>query len=987
MICYKAKYFKYKAKYLELKQKGGNKRKYILPINFDDCIMQNYEEINPDKYDIYLGNKSDIKKNEFLSEKVDNNIFNKFKKDFKIYNCSGKKTKKKTKIITKNTDEDGDENEGNINNENNSEKYDDNNENIMMDNNDDNNNGNVGNVDVVGNVGNLDIVGNVGETKIIIINTDPNIMMDNNDDNNNGNVGNVDVVGNVGETKIIIKNTDPNIKRFEDYINSIDSISGINLFGIIKINGSIIVFLGDNHAVDNSYSHSLNDYYTKLCAAFPDKNILATLDISNLKKKPKHNPPDIFITDLIKYIYSEELSANFYLQIYKDNLSTIGHGKDQTPMRNELLNILRFNKLCKDNLDYKNKFVCNKDKYLYNYTDFRFYYNINTFLKVIQLHILDNKNDYSYIYYKNYFENTLKLGAENFVKFLNKFKNIEFYKIHCFYLFCFGIHPVYITNTNPTNIFTDLKTKYTTYYNSKNDLDINYFFNRYIYDDLNIINVKFTLNKIMFEIPKYSETQRQNWKAKTIIKYDKKNITTTRHAKQLIKVEEKQHVNLQNYLYEYIDTVENFTNPNEIDSIKMLFIDFYSLCRSLYYLGFNNKKIKNSIKYKNSINIVYGREATDCPPFTKALNGICDGSTRGHNSSLIYYFRKYYFKKEDTTKNILTNSNKDYLKKYFIRRPEIMDCVYIRNYFIIIGADTNDFNNDTIITDNIGLNILNPNYVTAINSRKTNVYKIDKIFYSKNIIDISIKNILSKFKLITIPNTIENLIDKNGSDHLPLIVSYRYKDVKFDFVTFNILSLIFMREENKFNIFKNNTQGAKKKNNFKNDYIERIKNKNERTFEKINEFINNHYDSISLQELDIFSKEYINNQSLENYTLYDYLPKKNDGWESHVNYGYDNDNFKKFYPGVGILLNTKKYDLIDRYHIEIQKNTQIIKSVYLILIKAQHKINKDFYILGSIHFCFSIDPLCSIDIQTNLKRYIELIKTDPNNSDLTQFKV
>tara|TARA_B110000208_G_scaffold160807_1_gene196148 strand:- start:117 stop:1841 length:1725 start_codon:yes stop_codon:yes gene_type:complete len=573
MICYKTKYFKYKEKYLNLKQKGGNKQKIILPIKFDECIVQNYEEINPDEYNIYLGNKSDIKNKIFLSEEIDNKKFNKIKKEIEIYNCSSKK-----------------------------------------------------------------------------------------------------------ESKIIIKNTDINIKSFEDYINSLDSISGINLFGIIKINGSIIVFLGDNHAVHDSYSHSEDGNYTKLCKAFPNKKKLPTLGAWDLIKKPKHNPPDIFITDLFNYIYSQKLSANFYLEMPKNTLSDAfaSSGIYETPLQYELSLIKSFIKLCKDNLNYDKEFVCDK-KYLYNYTDFRWDYNVGSFLKVVQFYIQEEYGDTLYNYYKGYFVNILGLGYGNFVKFLDKFKNIDFYKIHCFYIFCFGINPDYITNTNPTNIFTYLKTKYTIYYNSKDDLDINEFFNTYIYDDLNITNENFTLNKIIFEIPKYSETQGQKWKAKTKIKYDKKNITTTRHAKQLIKVEEKQHVNLQNYLYDYIYYSVDFTQTDDFDNIEMIFIDFYSLCRLLYYLGFNNNKIENNIKYKNSINIIYGGEATDCSLLDIATYGICDGYTRGHNSSLIYYFRKYYFKELDKTKNILSNSNEDYLRKYFIPMPDIMDCVYLNN--------------------------------------------------------------------------------------------------------------------------------------------------------------------------------------------------------------------------------------------------------------------------------------------------------------------
>tara|TARA_B110000208_G_scaffold190848_1_gene255870 strand:+ start:1129 stop:4509 length:3381 start_codon:yes stop_codon:yes gene_type:complete len=788
--------------------------------------------------------------------------------------------------------------------------------------------------------------------------------------------------------EIKIKNKNESLDDFEKYLNSIDSISGINLFGISKINNSIIIFLGDNHAVGTGYKHSESGNYIKLCDKFPNKPISRPLNEIQLKQEPINAPPNVFITDLFNYIYKNNLSTNFNLETYKNNKYDEGINRYQTPMRNELLNVFNFNKLCEDHDNYKDTSLCNKDNYLYNYTDFRWYYNVNSFLKVIKLHIQYKIQDPSYIYYKHYFTIDLGLSVENFVKFLNKFKNIEFYKTHCFYLFCFGINPKYINNTTPTHIFTDLKTKYTTYYDLKDDLDINEFFNKYIYNDLGIADANFTLNKIMFEIPKYDETHLQKWKAKTIIRYDNKVITTTRHAKQLIKVNENQHKNLQNYLYEYIDTIDNFKIRKKIYSIQMILIDFYSLCRLLYYIGLNNNKIDNSIKYKNSINIVYGGEAIDCNIGVKVNMGICDGHTRGHNSSLIYYFRKYYFKELNSFKNFLIN-DKDYLKKYYIPRPSNLDCVYMNNYSIIIGADTNDFNNNKIIKSNIGLEIITPIYSTAINSKKTAVYNIDKIFYSKNIDDF-VKDQLDTlldhgFGRINIGTTIDTLIDQNGSDHLPVIGRSVHGGEIITFVTFNILSLIFMIEVNKYNIFKDKGSGAQLKDNFEDDYLERINKKNIKTFEKIKKFIDLDVDSISLQELDMYSKKYIDEHSIAKYTLYEYLPEKIDGWENHVTYGYDFDNFKKFCPGVGILLNTDKYEVIDRYHIEIQENTHYAKSVYLILIKAQHKKNKKFYILGSIHFCFASDIYCSMNIQTKLKKYIELIKDDPTNDELVPF--
>ena len=102
---YYKKYLKYKQKYLELKQKGGSKENITLPITFNKCILLNNETINPKEYNIYLGNKSDIKKGIFLSEEINNKKFNEIKNKYRIYDCTNEDTKKKAEEERKRLDE------------------------------------------------------------------------------------------------------------------------------------------------------------------------------------------------------------------------------------------------------------------------------------------------------------------------------------------------------------------------------------------------------------------------------------------------------------------------------------------------------------------------------------------------------------------------------------------------------------------------------------------------------------------------------------------------------------------------------------------------------------------------------------------------------------------------------------------------------------------------------------------------------------------
>jgi len=81
-------YLKYKMKYLELKQHGGDKLNITLPINFDECVKTHYSKINPHNYKIYLGNMHDTINNIFKSEKITPEKFNSMKNKINIYDCT-----------------------------------------------------------------------------------------------------------------------------------------------------------------------------------------------------------------------------------------------------------------------------------------------------------------------------------------------------------------------------------------------------------------------------------------------------------------------------------------------------------------------------------------------------------------------------------------------------------------------------------------------------------------------------------------------------------------------------------------------------------------------------------------------------------------------------------------------------------------------------------------------------------------------------------
>ena len=129
----------------------------------------------------------------------------------------------------------------------------------------------------------------------------------------------------------------------------------------------------------------------------------------------------------------------------------------------------------------------------------------------------------------------------------------------------------------------------------------------------------------------------------------------------------------------------------EIDYIFwIMFIDFYNLCRILYYSGYNNDSkdmTKNIIINYGGENLLEGSEWYHLPQQYEAnkKQRIHDGnSTGGHASSIALFFRKYLYKKTgESTKYIakhyyFKNNDVEITKNIRESVGEFKDCVLLR---------------------------------------------------------------------------------------------------------------------------------------------------------------------------------------------------------------------------------------------------------------------------------------------------------------------
>ena len=112
-----------------------------------------------------------------------------------------------------------------------------------------------------------------------------------------------------------------------------------------------------------------------------------------------------------------------------------------------------------------------------------------------------------------------------------------------------------------------------------------------------------------------------------------------------------------------------------------MFIDYYNLCRILYYSGFNNDKHDMT---KNIV-INYGGDRT----FDKYKSDywkyyeVIDYKTSGHASAISLFFRKYlYSRSGETLKYNVYDSNqrKGYFRHHHFKNEDIMKFTQMKPY-------------------------------------------------------------------------------------------------------------------------------------------------------------------------------------------------------------------------------------------------------------------------------------------------------------------
>ena len=475
-----------------------------------------------------------------------------------------------------------------------------------------------------------------------------------------------------------------NINKFKEFLEKVHSISGISDYGRIDLTtGPILLNFGDYHTwsktkrdalekdenkwkqlcdEDNNkqkqiiYYHNLkNKFYTTNLRNFQELNL-------NLLSILKNN--EIFISYLILHVLQKFKNVHLFLELWKSKVEAIYTGRHATPML--------FNKALLYMSRSKPQFMKDNNNYIH-YNDFRDkkYIFFNIFKK-----LLDNKYR---IDGPNPLRNTAKEFIQNDNEWLIIIKKIYILSFLQGYKSFKGIYRK-TQWMEEVNSYIDYGNK-DTFVIFKNNIGI------YRYD----------ANKLLNEMKKISG----RYKSISTINIDGKTIHCTRISKQLLKLKPEIQDKLVKWFYDLIISKFNniiiFKKDNNIFEIKYIFwimyIDFYNLCRILYYSGFNND---NKDMSKNII-LNYGGENMYLKKPSKYLYHIIyDNNTGGHASSILLFFRKYLYGSgrgnnyiEKPTNNSIQQKRhysfknddieiKKYLSRYIDNRQEGRECVEIK---------------------------------------------------------------------------------------------------------------------------------------------------------------------------------------------------------------------------------------------------------------------------------------------------------------------
>ena len=130
--------------------------------------------------------------------------------------------------------------------------------------------------------------------------------------------------------------------------------------------------------------------------------------------------------------------------------------------------------------------------------------------------------------------------------------------------------------------------------------------------------------------------------------YGGKAVKTTRHAKQLCKIQTHSFRFLLSLVHECVQKFA-LTSPGRVNMrfgvVCTILIDIYTLLRLHYYMGYGNSDMKIPDQPKrNNICFVYGGEGTVIPEGAfSSIGTFADGFTYGHVSAILYFFKKYVF--------------------------------------------------------------------------------------------------------------------------------------------------------------------------------------------------------------------------------------------------------------------------------------------------------------------------------------------------------
>lgn len=479
--------------------------------------------------------------------------------------------------------------------------------------------------------------------------------------------------------------------KFRKFLDKIHSISGIcNYTKIDLSSGPIILNIGDLHTWSDRSQSEAGRGWLQLCkennnkekkiisfknspAKFYETSVLAKkkkLEILNLDLKSILKKNEMFISYFILYIFKNFKNVHLFLEFHDKNFDYSHDGRHATPM-------------------------------LYNKSLIQMSRSQSEFLKQNGnfIHHNDFRNE-QYIYYNllnELYERNCGISKSNNTQAipLKKITNKNFSKNECIDL----IKKIYI------QVFLQGYKPSISAKSPKWQKDVNKFMK---YDNKHLVNIiiedlgilkkhaeDFISNDGNVSRPKHFDEKNNT------IKINGRTIHCTKISKQLLKLKPEIQDKVVKWFYDLIiSKLDNIIVTTQYSNItinyifKIMFIDFYNLCRILYYTGYGNTNIDMS----NNIIINYGGENMYLYKPTKySFFNILDNNTGGHASSVSLFYRKYLYGNEGKGNRYVEKpgnwainqkrhfhfKNKDIeIKKYLSRYTETKttgrDCVEIK---------------------------------------------------------------------------------------------------------------------------------------------------------------------------------------------------------------------------------------------------------------------------------------------------------------------